>query len=478
MEENKQEPYKQGPNAFDITPNQDGGVLKEIIKEGVGEYTPQSGCNVKVHYVGSLTDGTRFDSSRKRDEPFSFVLGKGSVIKAWDIGVATMKKGEMCVLTCKSEYAYGKSGSPPTIPPDATLIFEIEMLDWEVEDLSSKKDGGILRTIITPGQGFSSPNQGADVKIHITCECNGKVVDDRTVNFALGEGVISNIPSGVERALEKFKLKEKSKLELSPKYAWGSVGLPALSIPPDSKLTCVVELQSFEKVLEHYEMNKDQRIEYAETLKSKGATYFKDGRYQIALKMFRKAVEFIETPEEEDVEVKDVDPTNVSNAQKQKKLLEAIHLNTSLCYLKVGEHLKAKDECDKAIKLKLEANEKAYFRRGQAYLGLGEPEKARLDFEETLKIDPNNKAAAAQISVCAQKLKEQKAKEKKIYANMFEKFAQRDKEKEEEERKKQPDVMKTLGEWGQDEREREPTDFEKENPNILMLEGTGDFRNM
>ncbi|NEU34406.1 FKBP-type peptidyl-prolyl cis-trans isomerase, partial [bacterium LRH843] len=92
--------------------------------------------------------------------PFSFVLGKGSVIKAWDIGVATMKKGEMCVLTCKSEYAYGKSGSPPTIPPDATLIFEIEMLDWEAEDLSSKKDGGILRTIITPGQGFSSPNQG------------------------------------------------------------------------------------------------------------------------------------------------------------------------------------------------------------------------------------------------------------------------------------------------------------------------------
>ncbi|RZF38651.1 hypothetical protein LSTR_LSTR003457 [Laodelphax striatellus] len=427
MEEDKQEPYKQGPNAFDITPNQDGGILKEIIKEGVGEYTPQSGCNVKVHYVGSLTDGTRFDSSRKRDEPFSFILGKGSVIKAWDIGVATMKKGEICVLTCKSEYAYGKSGSPPTIPPDATLIFEIEMLDWEVEDLSSKKDGGILRTIITPGQGFSSPNQGADVKIHITCECNGKVVDDRTLNFALGEGVISNVPSGVERALEKFKLKEKSKLELSPKYAWGSAGLPELGIPPDSKVTCVVELQSFEKVLEHYEMNKDQRIEYAETLKSKGTKYFKDGRYQIALKMFRKAVEYIDSPEEEE-EVKDVDPSTVSNAQKLKKLLEAIHLNSSLCYLKVGEHLKAKDECDKAIKLKLEANEKAYFRRGQAYLGLGEPEKARLDFEETLKIDPNNKAAAAQINVCAQKLKEQKAKEKKIYANMFEKFAQRDKE--------------------------------------------------
>jgi FK506-binding protein 4/5 len=55
----------------------------------------------------------------------------GNVIKAWDIGVATMKRGELAVLLCKSEYAYGKKGSPPTIPPDATLVFEVELFDWK-----------------------------------------------------------------------------------------------------------------------------------------------------------------------------------------------------------------------------------------------------------------------------------------------------------------------------------------------------------
>ena len=111
--------------AIDISPEKDEGVLKEILKEGEGEETPFTGCNVKVHYTGTLLDGTKFDSSKDRNEPFEFELGQGSVIKAWDIGVATMKKGEIAMLTCASKYAYGKPGSPPKIPPDATLKFEV-----------------------------------------------------------------------------------------------------------------------------------------------------------------------------------------------------------------------------------------------------------------------------------------------------------------------------------------------------------------
>lgn len=113
------------PESVDISPNKDNGVLKEILQEGVGNEYPPQGSKVKVHYTGTLTDGTKFDSSRDRNEPFEFDLGKGSVIKAWDIGVATMKKGERAMLTCAPEYAYGKSGSPPTIPPDATLKFDV-----------------------------------------------------------------------------------------------------------------------------------------------------------------------------------------------------------------------------------------------------------------------------------------------------------------------------------------------------------------
>jgi FK506-binding protein 4/5 len=83
-------------------------------------------------------DGTKFDSSRDRGDPFEFTIGKGQVIQGWDQGVATMKRGEVANLICKSEYAYGASGSPPKIPPNATLKFEVSNLS-NVYDLIELK---------------------------------------------------------------------------------------------------------------------------------------------------------------------------------------------------------------------------------------------------------------------------------------------------------------------------------------------------
>lgn len=103
----------------------DGGVLKKILQEGTSDEQPSSGCKVSLHYTGTLTDGTKFDSSLDRNEPFEFELGKGVVVKAFDLGIASMKKGEKAILTCAPEYAYGAAGSPPNIPPNATLLFEV-----------------------------------------------------------------------------------------------------------------------------------------------------------------------------------------------------------------------------------------------------------------------------------------------------------------------------------------------------------------
>lgn len=103
-------------------------LVIEDLKVGTGAEA-RAGQQVTVHYVGTLTDGTKFDSSRDRDEPFEFTLGAGMVIKGWDEGVAGMKKGGKRKLTIPSEMGYGKSGSPPKIPPDATLVFDIELLE-------------------------------------------------------------------------------------------------------------------------------------------------------------------------------------------------------------------------------------------------------------------------------------------------------------------------------------------------------------
>ncbi|KAL0478827.1 hypothetical protein AKO1_015495 [Acrasis kona] len=111
----------------------DGGVLKKVVIEGKGP-SPPPGSQVSVHYVGTLPNGKLFDSSRKRGERFEFSLGVGQVIKGWDIGVASMKKGETSIFTLTSDYAYGSHGAGSDIPPGATLIFEVELFGWDSDD--------------------------------------------------------------------------------------------------------------------------------------------------------------------------------------------------------------------------------------------------------------------------------------------------------------------------------------------------------
>ncbi|XP_043943119.1 peptidyl-prolyl cis-trans isomerase FKBP4 [Protopterus annectens] len=302
----------------DVTLKKDGGVLKVIKKEGSGTETPMTGDKVFVHYTGELLDGTVFDSSRDRNDKFSFELGKGQVIQAWDIAVATMKIGEVCQITCKPEYAYGASGSPPKIPPNATLIFEIELFDFKGEDLTDDENGGIIRRIRKKGESYAKPNEGSLVEIHLEGKCNGKVFDDRDVTFELGDCESFDIPHGIETVVKQMERGEESLVLLKSKYC------AHISI-----------LQAKES----WEMSTEEKLEQGSIVKEKGTQYFKEGKYKQAVVQYKKIVQWLE---HETGLLGDED-------SKAKALRLAAHLNLAACYLKMKEFVLAGESCDKVI---------------------------------------------------------------------------------------------------------------------------------
>ena len=115
------------PTSLQTTPS---GLQYAVDQPGTGAQ-PQAGQTVAVHYTGWLTDGTKFDSSRDRGEAFLFAVGKGEVIKGWDEGVAAMKVGEKRTLVIPPALGYGEQGAGGAIPPNATLVFKVELMSVE-----------------------------------------------------------------------------------------------------------------------------------------------------------------------------------------------------------------------------------------------------------------------------------------------------------------------------------------------------------
>lgn len=505
------------------------GLKKKLVKSGDGWETPDVGDEVEVHYTGTLMDGTQFDSSRDRGTPFKFKLGQGQVIKGWDLGIKTMKKGENAIFTIPSELAYGESGSPPTIPPNAPLRFDVELLSWSsVKDIC--KDGGIFKKIVKEGEKWENPKDHDEVLV----KCEASLEDGTLVSkvdeaeFTVKDGFFC---SALAKAVKTMKKGEKVLLTVKPQYAFGEKGRPASGgegavppnatllielellswktvteigddkkvlkkilkegegyekpndgstvnvkligklqdgtifskkgheeepfefktdeeqviegldravvtmkkgeyavvtippehafgsseskqdlavVPPNSTVVYEVELVSFVKDKESWDMNTAEKIEAAARKKEEGNALFKLGKYHRASKRYEKAAKLIE-----------YDTSFSDEEKKQSKALKVTcNLNNAACKLKLKNYKEAEKLCTKVLEVE-NRNVKALYRRAQAYIQLTDLDLAELDIKKALEIDPDNRDVKLEYRSLKEKIKEYNKKDAKFYGNMF-----------------------------------------------------------
>jgi len=223
----------------------ESGLEYRDVKEGSGE-APVNGQTCVVHYTGWLWEnnakGKKFDSSLDRDTPFSFHVGKREVIQGWDEGVSTMKVGGKRELLIPADLAYGARGAGGVIPPNATLLFEVELLEkWE------KTKSGLEYVDSKEGTG-ATPKTGQTCEVHYTGwlwrnNAKGKKFDssvDRRepFSFRVGEG---EVIKGWDEGVSTMKVGGKRQLLVPAKLGYGDNGSPPV-IPPGATLLFEVEL--------------------------------------------------------------------------------------------------------------------------------------------------------------------------------------------------------------------------------------------
>lgn len=514
-----------------LTP--DGGVKKTITVAGEGYETPETGDEVSVHYVGTLLDGTEFDSSRSRGQPFVFKVGQGAVIKGWDLGVPTMTKGQRATLVCAPEYAYGAAGSPPTIPPNATLKFDVELLSWKsVKDIAG--DGGVIKAVSAEGTGWktptdrdevrvkfalkaeggdsaaglTSPNDGAGeavftlsdapakglavalrtmkkgetatltlkppysgldegatdgptlsgpvelvgwatvedvtpdggvvkkmivdsdawqkatpgstVKVKLTATVLGAdgtpagppFIDGEDLEFVVDE---EQVPDGLDRAVATLAEGERALVTATAAYAYGEAGgggKDGKAVPPGASVQWDVALERLTKAKEPWEMDDGEKLEAATQAKEKGNAAFKAGKWDAAIKKYKRALSMVEYDTGFGADAK-------AGAAELKK---AVNLNLAAAHLKLSAWKDAAAAAD-AVLAKDGSNAKALFRRAQAKLGTQDFLDAERDARAAVDADPSSRDARALLARVKKESAAYDKKQRAAYSGLFERLS-------------------------------------------------------
>nr|CDS22693.1 peptidyl prolyl cis trans isomerase FKBP4 [Echinococcus granulosus] len=382
----------------------DRGVLKRIIKKGHTDISPVKGETVVVHYVGIYhggdEHGEKFDSSRDRNEPLNYTSEEGHVIKGWDIAVPSMKLGEVCELVVSPGYGY-QDGK--------TRRFEIELLDFYGKDVSPKFDGSVYLTQLVHGNEAISPRSGSLCKIHALGYCDGRVFEDRDVSFLIGDFEEVGLPEGLDRALCYMSEGEEARIRIREPMTFSSYESVKRGIPKGSILYYLVKITSCEqrKSVTVFSTFRE-KMEHMQSLKQKANELLKAGKYRIAANMYSDLLS----------DCLGVATSGYDQYAELNNFKCVLHQNRACAFLK----LKSPQECLEACMQGLELNsrnEKCLYRKGEAYLLLGDHEEAAACFQEVLAVNAKNLEAVQKLKSCQDVISKALQREKMMFQSAF-----------------------------------------------------------
>jgi|EP00161_Ancyromonas_sigmoides_P001015 FKBP-type peptidyl-prolyl cis-trans isomerase len=412
--------------SIDISPAGTTGVLfKTVHASGTGWQRPPNGCKVSVHYVGRLdADGTEFDSSRSRGKPFEFELGKGQVIRGWDVGVATMRVGERCTLRISPDFGYGAGGSPPKIPGNAWLAFEVELLSYSEEtDVTYGKRQVFKKITHKSDADWHTPGDFTRCQVRYRVRgpdgeewgespgfADGGAAGD-TVEFVLGE---DQTFSGFETALCSMKRGERAELRIATEVmgparrAERFSGVIPDDLAPGSMATAEIALVDFDAIKESWEMLAEEKCTMAREMKDCGNAAFKDGRLDTAIRRYEKGADILRS----------IDDMGDADRAVALDIKAVCNSNCAQVCLKKGDFKAAAAAADEAL-LAVPNHTKSLYRRAEARRALRDSASAVKDLEALLAVEPDNAAAQALLAHCKADIRKIEKNERKLYGKMF-----------------------------------------------------------
>lgn len=396
--------------------SEDLEVVKKVIHEGQGWESPREPYEVKAWISAKTGDGKSILSHTQGD-PFFFTFGKSEVPKGLEMGIGTMSKGEKAVIYVTKKYI--------TESPFMTLVdmdevhFEVELVHFvQVRDMLG--DGRLIKRRVRDGKGdfpMDCPLHDSVLRIHYkgmlmnkekTVFYDTKIDNDgHPLEFSSGEGLV---PEGLEMCCRLMLPGEVALVTCPPDYAYDKFPRPAY-VPEDAHVQWAIELLGFETPKDWTGFNFRQIMDDVEKIKGTGNRLFKEGKFELAKAKYEKVLrEFNHVNPQDDEEGKEF-----SNARN------LLYLNVAACLLKLGECRKSIESCNKVLDAN-PAHVKALYRRGMAYMELGDFEEARNDFNKMITVDkssePNAKAALLKLK---QKEQEIERRARKQFKGLFDK---------------------------------------------------------